>query len=121
MKVWEHDGSGLQNQGLGPPVSASPTENWGLRTCYQILLLNCAIYIRPRVDLGVALISTAPMARSTENPGCFKDGCWKKQHSPASSTIFAVLRASTNFGVSNGNLGLDFLLPSSAYKMYHLH
>ena len=25
------------------------------------------------------------------------------------------LRASTNFGVSNGKLGLEFLLPSSAY------
>ena len=39
-----------------PPISASPTENGGLNNCYQSLLIKCAIYIRPRVDLGVLLL-----------------------------------------------------------------
>ena len=51
-----------------PAISTSPTENWCLVCCYQILLIKCAIYIRPRVDLGVPPISTAPMAKNTENP-----------------------------------------------------
>ena len=35
-----------------PPISASPAENWGLNFRYKILLISCAICIRPRVDLG---------------------------------------------------------------------
>ena len=34
-----------------PPISASPTEIWGLIFCYQVLLIKCTIYIKPRVDL----------------------------------------------------------------------
>ena len=44
----------------------------------------------------------------------------RKKKPPANSTIFVDSRVSTNFGVSNGNLRLDFLLPTSAYKMCHL-
>ena len=49
----------------------------------------------------------------------FTHACWKMEHSPANS-IFVDLRISTNFGVSNGKLGFDFLSPNSAYKMCHL-
>ena len=89
--------------------------------CYQILLIKYAIYIGPRVDLGVHSISTAPMARNTENPRFFKDGCWNKEHSQENSMILVDLRVSTNFGVSNVELGLDFLLLNSANKMWHLY
>ena len=41
------------------------TRRSGLIFCYQVLLIRCAIYIRPRVDLGVPPISAAPMARNT--------------------------------------------------------
>ena len=34
-----------------PPISASPTEIWALIFCYQVLLIKCTIYIKPRVDL----------------------------------------------------------------------
>ena len=44
----------------------------------------------------------------------------RKKKPPANSTIFVDSWVSTNFGVSNGNLRLDFLLPTSAYKMCHL-
>ena len=81
--------------------------------CYQILLVKCATYIRPRVDLGVPPILAIAMARNTQHPRLFKDGCWK--HSPTNSMIFVDLRVSTNFSVSNGTLRLDFLLPTSAY------
>ena len=70
---------------------------------------------------GFPPISTAPMARNTENPRFFKDGCWSKEHSPANSMIFVDLRVSTNIGVSNGKLWIDFLLPNFAYQMCHLH
>ena len=70
------------------------------------------------MDLGVPSISAAPMARNTENPRFVKDGGWKKEHSPA-TMIFADLRVSTNFGVSNGKLGFEFLLPTSASKICH--
>ena len=104
-----------------PPISASPTENWGLNFCCSILLKQCAVYSRLRVDLEVPPISTAPMARNTENPKFLRHGCWKRKHSPANSMILVDLQVSTKFGVSNGKLGLDFLLPISAYKMCHLH
>ena len=57
-------------------------------------------------------MSTATMARNTENPRFSK----KKEHSPADSMIFVDFRVSTNFGVSNGKLGFDFLLPNSAFE-----
>ena len=36
-----------------PPISVSPTEIWGSIIYYQLLLIKCAIYIRPRVDPGI--------------------------------------------------------------------
>ena len=51
-----------------PAISTSPTEKWCLVCCYQILLIKCAIYIRPWVDLEVPFISTAPMAANMGNP-----------------------------------------------------
>ena len=44
------------------------------------------------MDLGVPPISAAPMARNTQNPRFFKDGCWKQEHSPANSTTFVDFR-----------------------------
>ena len=96
-----------------PPISASPTEYLGLIFRYQLLHIKCAIYTRPRVDLGVLLISPFQRLRWPETrriQGVFEDGCWNKD-----------LWVSTNFGVSNGKLGLDFLSENSTYKMWHLH
>ena len=73
------------------------------------------------MDLEVHPISKAPMAGNTENPRLSKDGYWKQEHSPANWTIFVDLWVSTNVGISNVKLRLDFLLLTSAYKMCHVH
>ena len=38
--------------GRSAPISVSPTESWGSMSYHQILLKTCAIFLRPRVDLG---------------------------------------------------------------------
>ena len=38
--------------GRSAPISASPTESWGSMSYHLILLKTCAIFLRPRVDLG---------------------------------------------------------------------
>ena len=45
----------------------------------------------------------------------------RKRSVLANCTIFAVLRVSSNFDISNEKLVLGFLLPNSAYKMCHSH
>ena len=98
-----------------PPISASPTEYWGLIFCYQILLITCAVYVKPRVDLGFPPFYRLRWPETRKIQGFIEDGCGNKQHSPANSTIFVDLRVSTKFGVSNGIFGFDFLLPTFAF------
>ena len=62
---------------------------------------------------GVPRISMVPMARNTENPRFFKDGCWNKVHSPANFSRFSWICGSPPI--------FDILLPNSAYKICHLH
>ena len=105
----------------GSPISTAPVarnkENprfvknccWS-KERYQILLIKCGIYVRSQVDPRV------PNDSDGQKHGKSKVQGWllKKEFSPANSTIFVDLLVSTNFGISNGKLGFDFLLPSSA-------
>ena len=100
-----------------PAISTSPTENWCLVCCYQILLIKCAIYIRPQVDFGVRPISTAPMARNTENPRF----SWKTARKRSIHRQIARFSRFCGFPAISTSPTENFLLPNSAYKMCHSH
>ena len=81
---------------------------------------RCHLHKAAGGSRGSPPISTAPMARNTENPR-FSWKTARKRSVLANCTIFAVLRVSSNFDISNEKLVLGFLLPNSAYKMCHTH
>ena len=81
---------------------------------------KCNLHKAAGGSRGSPPISTAPMARNTENPR-FSWKTARKRSVLANCTIFAVLRVSSNFDISNEKLVLGFLLPNSAYKMCHSH
>ena len=74
------------------------------------------------MDLGVPRHFNGSDGQKHGKSKDFKDCCWKKEHSPANFLIlFVDLRVSIKIGVSNGKLTLDFLLPTSAYKICDLY
>ena len=81
---------------------------------------RCHLHKAAGGSRGSPPISTAPMARNTENPR-FSWKTARKRSVLANCTISAVLRVSSNFDISNEKLVLGFLLPNSAYKMCHSH